>query len=236
MSNNSEVYPKSPLTEVVFEIRFPGEPAVECHRDELFEVIRSTFPRVRVPQPSAEDNFKFRTYQFVSQDNAFTVMAGLNSLSYSSKRYTGFSEFKAQLSPVFDYFVERFKLKVLRRVGFRYINAIPFTRENDAIPLARYLKSRIVLSPDLTDRIGLCSLGLVQDLGDGQILTRIDTARQQNGEDEALILDFDYFRTKELVASNISDYLDDSHAHAKGFFENIITAQYRDFIRGKPLL
>jgi hypothetical protein len=30
---SAEIYPNSPLVEVIFEIRFSGEPIVECRRD-----------------------------------------------------------------------------------------------------------------------------------------------------------------------------------------------------------
>lgn len=235
MQSDDEVYPKSPLNEVVFEIRFPGEPSIECHRDELFDVVRSRLPKVRVPGPAADDNFRFRTYQFVSNDDAYTVMAGLNLLAYSSKRYTGFADFSAQLKPVFDFFCKRFKIGPLRRVGFRYINAIPFTRENGAVPIARYFKSKFMLSPGISDSMELCSIGLVQNLENGHIMTRIETMKAQNGE-ESLLLDFDHFKTEGLNADKLTDYLEESHSQAKTFFENIITDQYRDFIRGRPLL
>lgn len=236
MVNNDEVYPKAPLSEVVFEIQFPGEPAVECHRDELFEFVRSSLPVVRVPEVSAERNFKFRTYQFASSDGAFTVMAGINQLGYSSKKYMGYADFKNQLIPIFHFFCERFKIQNFRRVGFRYINAIPFTRENGLIPLSRYLKSKFILSPSIPDHFDQCSIALVQNLEKGKILTRIETMTDKNLKDEALLLDFDYFKTENLKAPQLDEYLEESHSQAKAFFENIITDQYREFIRGKPLL
>lgn len=236
MLNNDEVYPKAPLSEVVFEIQFPGEPAAECHRDELFEFVRSDFPIVRVPEAAAERNFKFRTYQFASTDGSYTIMAGINQLGYSSKKYTGYADFKKQLLPTFRFFCERFKIHTLRRVGFRYINAIPFTRENGLIPLARYLKSKCVLSPNIPDHFDQCSIALVQSLEKGKILTQIETMTGKNATEEALLLDFDYFKTENLKTANLDEYLEESHSKAKAFFENIITDQYREFIRGKPLL
>ena len=32
MIEYKDIYPSSPLVEAVFEIRFPGEPRVECNR------------------------------------------------------------------------------------------------------------------------------------------------------------------------------------------------------------
>lgn len=236
MTDDAEVYPKAPLVEVVFEVRFPGEPALECHRDELFEFVRAKLPVVRVPELAAQDNFKFRVYQFASDDNAYTVMAGLNLLGYSSKRYSGYADFKEQLAPIFEFCFKRFRIEKLHRVGFRYINAIPFTREEGAIPLSRFLKSRFSLAPQISEKLGLCSIGFVQDWGQGQILTRIETIKTPDGKEEALLLDFDCFQTEGLSSTRVAGYLEENHSLAKGFFESIITDQYREFLRGKPLL
>lgn len=235
-TESPEVYPRAPLVEVVFEIRFPGEPAVECRRDELFEFIRREFPKVRVPEASAQDHFKFRTYQYASDDGAFTVMSGLNTLVYSSKRYTGFAEFKKQLTPIFTFFIERFKLHALRRFGFRYINAIPFSRENGSIPLSKFFKSQLAVSPEIPTELEQCAFMLVQKSGEGHVITRVEGLKHQKAEEEAILLDIDYFREGGLEASKIGEYLEVSHSGAKYFFENIITDQYREFLRGKPLV
>jgi uncharacterized protein (TIGR04255 family) len=59
--------------------------------------------------------------------------------------------------------------------------------------------------------------------------------KSQSAE-EALLLDFDYFKTEGLRAEKTFNYLEESHTQAKNYFENIITDQYREFIRGRPLL
>ncbi len=48
MAEYKEIYPNSPLVEVVFEVRFPGEPGVECNRDIFYEKIRGDFSNVLV--------------------------------------------------------------------------------------------------------------------------------------------------------------------------------------------
>ncbi len=236
MGKGDEVYPKAPLAEVVFEIRFPGEPAIECRRDELFEFVRKEMPVVKVPEMQATENFRFRKYHFASADDAFTVMVGLNSFGFSNKRYAGFADFKERLTPLFGFFCDRFKIGTLRRIGLRYINTVPFTRENGAIPLGRFFKSSFLLSPGLSERYEVCTVAFVQSVGKGHIITRIETLQEQKTQEEALLLDFDYYKTDNLQASAWAACLEESHEQTKSFFENIITDQYRDFIRGKPLL
>lgn len=237
MKNNGEIYPKAPLVEVVFELRFPGEPAVECHRDELFQFVRKSMPLVRVPEATSPEHFKFRTYQYASEDSAFTVMSGINLLLYSSKRYSGYADFTSQLVPIFKFFTQRFKLGPLRRFGFRYINAIPFTRdENGAIPVSKYFRSKFSLSPDIADGMEQCSISVVQKVGPGQVITKVEGLRKPGSGEEAFMLDIDYFRTGDIKAADFESYLEEGHVGAKHFFESIISDQYRDFLRGEPLV
>ncbi|MBI5242270.1 MAG: TIGR04255 family protein [Elusimicrobia bacterium] len=232
---NNEIYPRAPLVEAVFEIRFPGEPAIECRRNELFDFVRQDMPVVRVLEPLAGDSHMFRVYQFAAADDSQSVMAGLNVFAYSSRKYAGFEGFRAKLEPIFKFFCDRFMVKTLRRVGLRYINVIPFARENGVVPLGRYLKSSVILAPSLPQAAEVCSVGLLIPLPKGRIATRIETLKEAKTGGEALLLDFDYFKTDNLNAESLIEHLEESHQQTKEFFESIIADQYREFIRGKPL-
>ena len=54
MVEHKDIYPNSPLVEVGFEMRFPGEPRVECNRDILYEKIRGDFQNVQSLQSKQE--------------------------------------------------------------------------------------------------------------------------------------------------------------------------------------
>ena len=67
-------YPNSPLVEVVFEIRFPDEPSVDCKRDVFYEKIRGSFPRVLVPTTKEGGLAALEPYRFESEDKTMTVV------------------------------------------------------------------------------------------------------------------------------------------------------------------
>jgi uncharacterized protein (TIGR04255 family) len=84
-----EVYPNSPLTDVVCEIRFPGELEVECNRHVFWERVRSTYPHILVPmvedgKPPALSHYRFRDEQASRH-----VAVALNSLAFSETKYSG---------------------------------------------------------------------------------------------------------------------------------------------------
>ena len=68
MSNKNKIYKNAPLVETVFEIRFPGEPAVECGRDKFYEQIRDTYSRVLVPRSVEGKAMAVEPYQFERED------------------------------------------------------------------------------------------------------------------------------------------------------------------------
>jgi hypothetical protein len=73
-----EIYPNAPLQGVVFEIRFPGEPAIECHRDQFFQMVRQEFPQVLVPKLREGDAAALTPYHFVSEDNSRALLTAVD--------------------------------------------------------------------------------------------------------------------------------------------------------------
>jgi hypothetical protein len=71
-------YPNSPLEAVVFEIRFPGEPAIECHRDQFFTDARDEFPRVFVPTLKAGKAAALSPYRFQREDESSSLLTAMS--------------------------------------------------------------------------------------------------------------------------------------------------------------
>jgi uncharacterized protein (TIGR04255 family) len=95
-ANPDDVYPNSPLKAVVFEIRFAGEPAVECHPDMFFEKVRSDFPQVFVPTIAQGAAVALAPYQFVSRDGHQALLTSINLFAFKDSAYRGFANFEAR--------------------------------------------------------------------------------------------------------------------------------------------
>ena len=78
----------------MFELRFAGEPAIECRRDEHLAMIRREFPKVGVPNAEIGQAPALQPYQFKSDDDHEPVMVAINRFAYSTKRCDGFAKFK----------------------------------------------------------------------------------------------------------------------------------------------
>lgn len=235
MSNENEIYENAPLIETVFEIRFPGEPSIECNRDKFYEKIRSDYSTVLVSSFQAGAIAAQPPNRFEREDGTSGVIMSINKISFYCKKYEGFSLFKKETMRIFSIFRELFKVEKLKRTGLRYINIIPFTREKNIIPIKNYLNIQIKLPKSMSTDFKNLSMIFVSQTEGGNITTRIEPVISENQTEEAIMLDFDYAKEKDLNFDSIDAYLEESHKHTKDLFEGLITDNYRKVMRGEVI-
>lgn len=231
-----EIYPNSPLVEVIFEIRFPGEPAVECKRDLFFDLVRGEFSNILVP-PTKKDGFAaLEPYRFENKDRNAGIMLSLNRFSYYCRRYPGFTVFKKEVLKLIKEFRKAYpKINLLNRTGFRYVNIVPFTREEGVVPLDRFFNLKLHMPSTVPEKYSNISVGFISKTEKGSITTRLETLKAANQTGEAILLDLDYAKEEGLLIKNIEKYLDESHNYARQLFEDLITDRYRMFLRGETI-
>ena len=232
MAEYKDIYPNSPLVEVVFEIRFPGEPRVECNRDLFYEKIRESFPKVLVPSIPAGGFPALEPYRFESEDQKSGMMVALNKFAYFARSYPGYAQFRNDAKKLVSEFVNAYRISKLIRTGLRYINIIPFSRESGFIPVNRFLKIKLQLPEVFPDNFENLSFVFISKTPDGAITTKIESIITADRSHEAILLDFDYSKEKELAIDSIEQYLEESHGHTKRIFEELITEEYRGYLKG----
>lgn len=232
----SEIYPNTPLVEVIFEIRFSGEPVVECRRDIFYELVRKDYPGVLVPSTQEGGFVALEPYRFEKEDGSSGVMLAINKLSHYTRKYPGFKDFRKESLNLINKFKKAYpKVSRLIRTGFRYVNIIPFTREDGVIPIEKFLNVGLEVPGAIPGKYNNISIGFVVESKGGSITTRIETMKAVDRAGEALLLDIDYARTKGLSIASVNKYIDESHECARQLFENLITDNYRSFLRGETV-
>ncbi len=230
-----EVYPKSPLVEVVFQIRFPGELAIECLRYQFWERIRGEYPKIFVPNASPEKALALIPYKFEKEDESSGVMLAMNSLALYVKEYQNYAAFKDEYLKVHSVFSEVFKITKINRAGWRYINIIPFIREEGLIPLDSFLQLGFDVPKMIPKRFKILNLNFVSETDGGKITTKLETLERADGGGEAFLLDFDYAKEDDLNFSSVEEYIDEGHGYTRKLFEELITDNYRQYLRGDTL-
>ena len=231
-----EIYPNSPLVEVIFEIRFPGDPVVECRRDSFFDLVRDEYSNVFVPQTKEGGFVALEPYHFEKKDRSAGIMLSINRFSYYCRKYPGFIVFKKEVLKLIKTFRKVYpKIHILNRSGFRYVNIIPFTREENMVPFNRLFKLRLQLPGTIPEKYTDVSLGFIAKIEEGSITTRVENLKVTDQSGEAILLDIDYAKEDGLFITKIEKYLDESHNHARQLFEYLITDSYRMFLRGEAI-
>lgn len=227
------IYPNSPLLEVVCQIRFPGEIGISCRIDEFYSRIREVYPRLRVPKASHGEALSLQPYHFTSEDETDGVLVALNSFALTTKNYKGHAHFSSEFTRVAKIFNQKFSLKRLNRFGLRYVNFIPYQRENGTVPVNRFLQANIQFPKPATNRIENLALALATKLPNATLTVRIESMIDAEKQQEALLLDFDYGKTVELTIDDLEKYYEEARKQIRKLFENLITPTYREYLKGK---
>lgn len=235
MSKKNEVYQNAPLVEAIFEIRFPVEPAIECNRDKFYEKIRKIYPKVLVPKSFKGRAAALEPYKFEREDNTSGVMLSINNLAVYTRKYEKFALFQKETMEMLSIFQGLFKIQNLDRIGLRYINIIPLTRENNIIPIQSYLNIHVSLPKSIPTDFKSLNIIFVSQTKVGTITTRIEPVISQDQTKEVFILDFDYAKKDNLKFDLIEKYLNESHNHTKYLFEELITEEYKKVMRGEVI-
>lgn len=226
-------YPNSPLQGVVFEIRFPGEPAIECHRDDFFAIARAEYPHVFVPKLKPGAAAALSPYRFQRGDDSGSLLTALNLFAYQTSVYPGFPRFSYDVLRWIRAFGELYKIGPLTRTGLRYTNIIPYA-PSDAFPVTNFFDVSITLGAVKSSCFSRFSLSASIPSEAGALTVQIDEIETSDSEQPAILLDFDFaISSPDLHIDHIEQYLEASHAETKRLFEGLLSDRYRAFMRGE---
>ncbi len=229
--NLDEVYPNSPLAEVVCEIRFPPDLAIDNHIHEFQQQLKAEYPRLTVSKGAAPPQ-TWTHYRFEGAEGTVGVIVAADKLARYEKSYTGHKNFIRMFFEVFGVFKKIFPVRQLDRVGWRYINVIPYIRQDGLVPLENFLNIKVLYGDAPAKHLKL-DVTLESKLGDGSLTTKLSTLQEQGSDREALLLDFDYALTQGLRLDRLRSYVQKAHSTTRHTFESMITDAYRDFLRGE---
>src|SRR6266498_1011946 len=177
-------YPNSPLASVVFEVRFPGEPAIECHRDEFFRSARDEFPHVFVPKLMAGEAVALSPYHFKRADGTASLLTALNLFAYHTVSYTRFPRFRAEGLRWVRGFAEQFGIRKFNRTGLRYTNVIRYP-PTEQFPVSAFFDVNVKLGVLESANFNKFSLAVVipTNIG-GKLTVQINEAEPGGGGEE----------------------------------------------------
>lgn len=227
------VYKNAPLTEAVFEIRFPAELGIECARSGFYDAIKKDFPNIFVPNAQIGQAPALQLYEFRSADHKKIIKFSINRFSFHTNDYSGgFELFEEECIKYINSFLKFFKIATLSRIGLRYVNNMPIIRKNGVIPISEYLNFGFHLPKPIPNDPELFHALLVTKVGDGNLRILIQYQEIVNQpKQEIILLDFDFYYEGTLKAVDFNTYLTKSHKHIKeDIFMNLISENYKKML------
>lgn len=236
--DDGEIYPNQPLTDVACEVRFAGEMQVECERHLFWDRIRDEYPKILVPKVQDGGFPALQHYKFRSADSGRTVSVALNSLAFSEAKYSGHHSFIGEFNRLVALFHDAFpRLGSISRVGWRYINVIPFSREAHRVPLGRFLKLDIPLPSKIFESTTAMDLSWGGRCLDGDVQIKVAIVERKDvPASEGILLDIDYGQTRPgMNWERLGEVVADARTKCRGIFEDLITDDYRSYLRGETV-
>jgi uncharacterized protein (TIGR04255 family) len=245
------IFAKTPLIEVMAQVRFPPILKIEQTPADFQERIRNAFPlfeKVSGPilppgaPPLPPEFLQFLgpqaggiTYRFRTEDSSTTVTLSTEALTLSTTSYTRWEnfleQFRAPLSALRDIYGPSFYI----RIGLRYINGI----QRDKIGFrADYPWSRLIRKDVLGEtalpafEVNLQEvtkkIRLTMTVPDGAMLFQHGISVMTGQTAPSYMLDFDIYRAERTEANDAERVLNEYHAVAGHAFRWCIEPELRD--------
>lgn len=231
------LYPNQPLVEVATEVRFEGDLNVEMIRPKYQGMIRDQYPRLMVSGAQEGVAPSLQPIRFEDEDKRSGMQLAINSFSYFSHEYPGHEVFLAQATEKLGMFLGLLGAVRVTRVGWRYINSLPFTRENGSLPLSRFFQDNDVFGNALKDDFEDLSCHLSMPKKGKHLNVKLQSALStvELGA-ETLILDIDafgmYSPSVSMDAPAVMAEIHSMHNLAYDTFESLISDNYRAYLKG----
>ena len=229
----AEVFPKAPLIETVFEIRFPANLRIEENKTAFFSKVEGQFPNIFLPNylATTEPYLGTLPFKFSSVEGDKAIQLSVHRFSFHSYIYRGFDIFSIEALKYTSLFCEVYNISKLQRTGLRYINHIPFLPEKECVPIQRFLNAKYLFPKSIGESFSLIQNTFVAKLGEGKLRMMIQNQTLEDGK-PVLVLDFDYTFEGNLNRDRVKEYLNNSHRHTKQVFLDLITDEYKKIMRG----
>ena len=227
--------PNAPLIEAMFELRFPGEPAVLTTLDQYYDSIRQCFPQVFVPNAQPGIAPALQPWEFKNAEGTRWVSMSINTFAVHVLDYMNHEDFRSLALPLADKFCEQFQISHLTRVGTRFVNQIVLLRTpGQPIPLSDYLNIRFqfpaIVDPSTLEDI---HVQFATRREDAQLVVGLHHIREQAAQPESLVLELDCGIVDNVSSGRLSEHLDVVHGCVEDLFAALASDAYMKYMRGE---
>ncbi len=237
-------YEKSPLIEVIFQLRFPTILKIGANAPEDFqEEIREVYPYYEEAIESAGDiifsngrptpiSRQNKNYSFVSADENYKINLTPNFISLSTVNYTQWEDFRQQIKFAVEAFEKIYRPTFYSRVGLRYEDAITKSHLGlDDKKWSELIKPHVLGVMTEYREEGTQSFLSTAEFDNGddtRIKTHFELVHVNGASEISFLIDCDYFTLERTDKNNMMEVADKLHAKSTSFIRNAITDELHE--------
>lgn len=233
-------YRKSPLINVIFQLRFPTIlKIISKSPDEFQDNIKDLYPycdQILEPasgfyipdgrQISATQQYN---YEFSSPNHPYRINLTSNFIALSTRNYTSWEDFRNEIAYMVNAFDSLYNPGFYMRCGLRYQNIL--TRSYLSLESSKWSE---LVNPQLLGVIADESIGEPQTyMSDAEfkkddgfsVKTHFEIGHVNGNDEISLLMDFDHFKTASINPADIFSIAENLHEQSSVFFQNAITVK-----------
>lgn len=224
-----EVFPRPPLREVVFEVRFSPRLRVPAEIWKLQDQLVSSYPAVN-KEPAIQANGTVTDVAvFQSPAESRVVKVSYQSFLVAFSRYTKFEDFREELKKRTDQFCSIFGIDAFTRVGLRYVNEISVPSQ-DPFSLLTYVRPYVNFERFPLGLVDQFAVELLSHYRDHLVTLR---SALLPGLLRTYVLDIDCHTGASISVQEYTARVNQFHDSAQRLFLDHITDEFKEIMRGK---
>jgi uncharacterized protein (TIGR04255 family) len=228
-----EVFPRPPLREVAFEIRFAPRLRVNAELWKIQDEVVDEYPNVGTESLLQPGGSMLTVNIFQNPGAERVLKISQENFVVAFTKYSRFEDFKDEVVSKTNRFCSKFDLSTVTRVGLRYVNNILIPHAAETSAILRFIRPVIDF-----DRIGIQSVDqFVAEIRmrqkehvvtlRGTLLAPLDDGRR------VYVLDVDCHSQRLHKVEEVPDLLEIFHESAQIYFLDHVTDEYKNVMRGK---
>lgn len=225
-------YKNQTVVGVSLEAYFKGRLGVYAGFERIQQIVGDRFPNLFVPNALHGEHIALKPFQLRNREGSEVLGIALNQASYTSRKYPGFVDFREKALHHVRTMLNELRVPELARLVFRYDNELLIDRESDGtIPLGRVLRVYPACEQQPPRYLNF-TMESVRYWHRGRLHTSVGASPDASGA-ERLRFSIAAEVTPGGPVEQLDDMTDASHDEARGYFEQLITDDFRAWLKGR---
>lgn len=225
----AEVFPRPPLREVAFEVRFSPRLRISAEIWKLQDKLVGIYPSVGKENPIQANGTILDVSVFQNPADFRVIKVTAQSFLIAFTRYSNFEEFKKEVLDRTTEFCSSFGIRSFTRVGLRYVNEI-LLEGSDPASLLRLVRPVLNFDRFPIDFVNQFAVEMRTHYKEHLMTLR---SALIPGNPSTYVLDIDSHLTHAVSIEQYPNLLDEFHDSAQRIFLDHITEECKSRMRSQ---